>query len=227
MREILSAAGTDADALAALQAGRAELIRLDARVHGRPVPIDALPATAYPAASGTPVSVPGATGERFLTVGQGTREFVIDRPEPGRPALVEVTTTGSSAFMVKEVVRTADRVETLGNLASTYEDHHERHYLTPDPTYLLVKADLDRRWSIRILPIGQARRLETECVGQSREVLSYEGGPALLTVQARAPQFCSAAFFGRRGRRSVRGRLRRAGSACPARSRRPHRPATK
>ncbi|MEV5007818.1 MULTISPECIES: hypothetical protein [unclassified Streptomyces] len=55
-----SAARTDPDALTALRDGRAAMIRLDARRHGRPVPIDALPPAAGP---GRPQPLTG-TGER-------------------------------------------------------------------------------------------------------------------------------------------------------------------
>ncbi|TLS41210.1 hypothetical protein FE633_37605 [Streptomyces montanus] len=91
-----SGARTKPDALTALRDGRAAMIRLDARRHGRPVPIDALPPAADP---GRPRPLTG-TGERHLSIGYGDAktEVLIDDPEPGRPALVEADATSEGNF---------------------------------------------------------------------------------------------------------------------------------
>ncbi|MEU6554207.1 hypothetical protein ABZ915_28600, partial [Streptomyces sp. NPDC046915] len=72
-----SGARTEHVAMTALRDGRAAMIRLDARRHGRPVPIDALPPAAAPSRP-TPLT---GTGERHVSTGHGdgTTEVLIDR----------------------------------------------------------------------------------------------------------------------------------------------------
>ncbi|MEV4251799.1 hypothetical protein AB0J52_01380 [Spirillospora sp. NPDC049652] len=179
-----SAAPTEAAALAAIRDGRAAMIRLDARRSGRPVPIDALPPVVDP--SRPPVGA--GVGERHLWTGfgEGRTELLIDRPESGRPALVEVDVTGKGYFDIFPVTRTEDEVKTGLYLVLATGDHHGRHYLPADPTHLRVTAahlEGDKRWAIRILPLSAATALAPEHRGHGDEVLHHQGGPALSTVQ--------------------------------------------
>ncbi|MGW1067351.1 hypothetical protein ACWD4F_22890 [Streptomyces aureus] len=173
------------DVLAALQDGRAAMIRLGARRQGRPVPIDALP----PAAPGRPRPLT-ATGERHVSGGRGdgSTEVLIDRPEPGRPALLEIDATGGGRFEVKSMTSTEEGTRTDEALIWTYGEYHGRRHLPVDPTHLLVTADSgddDRRWSVRVAPLSAATVLTPEHRGHGDEVLRYDGGPAVLTVQLR------------------------------------------
>ncbi|MFJ6565741.1 hypothetical protein ACIQMV_39115 [Streptomyces sp. NPDC091412] len=179
-----SAARREPDALTALRDGRAAMIRLDARLHGRPVPIDALPPAAGP---GRPQPLTG-TGERYVYTGNGfgETEVLIDRPEPGRPALVEVDVTDGedeTLFEIKTMTRTEDLTKIGDTLLSAPYEYHGRRYLPADATHLLVDSWSGRRWSIRVAPLSAATALAPEHRGHGNEVLRYDGGPAVLTVQ--------------------------------------------
>ncbi|MGW9134876.1 hypothetical protein [Streptomyces sp. NPDC055681] len=179
-----SAARTEPDALTALRDGRAAVIRLDARRHGRPVPIDALPPAADP---GRPRPLTG-TGERYVSTGYGNgkTEVLIDRPEPGRPALVEADVTGEGSFYLQTMTRTEQRTDTGDHLIMAIDDYQGRCYLPDDATHLRVTtkySDADYRWSIRVAPLSAATALAPEHRGHGDEVLHYNGGPAVLTVQ--------------------------------------------
>ncbi|MFE4424313.1 hypothetical protein [Streptomyces sp. NPDC056817] len=179
-----SAARREPDALTALRDGRAAMIRLDARLHGRPVPIDALPPAAGP---GRPQPLTG-TGERYVYTGRnsGETEVLIDRPEPGRPALVEADATRGdmeTRFEIKTITRTEDLSKTGDTLVSALYEYHGRCYLPADATHLLVGAWKGRRWSIRVAPLSAATALDPEHRGHGGDVLRYNGGPAVLTVQ--------------------------------------------
>ncbi|GAA1534477.1 hypothetical protein GCM10009678_16010 [Actinomadura kijaniata] len=190
-----AAAGSERAALAALRDGRAALIRLAARRAGRPVPIDALPPLDAGRDAPEPPAVPeNATGERFLIVGggEGAVEELIDRPEPDRPAIVEVTSTNGGRLAVTPVVRTEDETETGVDLLRSYrESSQDRVLLWPGPTHLRVESSSEeQRWSVRIRPMSAAPSLGAEWRGRGgREVLFYDGGPALLTAQARSRGF--------------------------------------
>ena len=187
-------------ALAALREGRAALIRLAARRSGRPVPIDALPPLeadrGYSGLSEVPKNV---TGERFLILG-GDRysvEELIDRPEPGRPAIVEVTskTKGEGTLFVTPVVRTEDETDTWSILVNHFSGPYQgRFILSPKPTHLRIEGSA-RHWSVRMKPMSAAPLLGSEWRGVGgNEVLFYEGGPAILTVQARSHKLWQVQF---------------------------------
>ncbi|MEU5599729.1 hypothetical protein [Streptomyces sp. NPDC020298] len=179
-----SAARSEPDALTALRDGRAALIRLDARRHGRPVPIDAL----MPVAPDRPRPAVAGTGERHVMTGEGDgrTEFLIDRPEPGHPALLEVDATDEGYFSVTAVTRTEDRTDTDQDPLCVDDAYHGRRYLDGDRTHLRVDSSYSspgRRWSIRVLPLSAATVLAPEHPGHGDDVLRHTGGPALLTVQ--------------------------------------------
>ncbi|MGI5341616.1 hypothetical protein ACQEVS_31545 [Streptomyces sp. CA-181903] len=190
-----SAARTESDALTALRDGRAAVIRLDARREGRPVPIDALPPAPVP---GRPRVLTG-TGERHVATGSGggRTEVLIDRPEPGRPALVEVDVTGGGNFELKTVTRTEELVRTGQSLIWTSGEYRGRYYLPADVTHLRVTTDNSRRnhrWSTRVLPLSAATVLATEHRGHGDEVLRYNGGPALAIVQIQTDAYWSVDY---------------------------------
>ncbi|MET8787215.1 hypothetical protein [Streptomyces sp. NPDC004589] len=179
-----SAARMQPDALTALHDGRAALIRLDARRNDRPIPIDAL----LPAAGPDRPRPLTDTGERHVStgLGDGKTEVLIDRPEPGRPALVEVDVTGEGNFFLETVTRTEDLIATGVSLISVIGGYHGRCYLPADATHLRVttaNSRNDHRWSTRIVPLSAAAALAPEHRGHGDEVLRHNGGPALIAVQ--------------------------------------------
>lgn len=171
-------------ALVALDDGRKALIRLEARVNGRAVPIDAQPPAVFAASDGARRRPERPTGERFLFTGTGPAEFMIDRPEPGRMAIAEVIADGS--YILRPITRTEEILERHSDLARYYADDatDSRLLLRPAYTHLMMEPHSeDTRWSVRIRSTADARLLDTEHQGRNPEVLAYTGGPADLTVQ--------------------------------------------
>ncbi|MFR9724217.1 hypothetical protein ACL02R_12755 [Streptomyces sp. MS19] len=196
--ERATSAGTPADVMAALHAGRAALIRMEARQAGRPVPIDALPRLPDAAQSdeGAPDDGPlPPVPERFVITGTGNGEHLIDRPEPGRFALLEFRNQDAEYVRVEGVIRTEDLVDRDGALLTGTGHLRATSLLDPGLTHFAVGALRDGAgWSARVRPLTDASPLETEWRGTGYHVLSYGGGPALLTVQARGETHWRALF---------------------------------
>ncbi|MEU6555179.1 hypothetical protein ABZ915_33600, partial [Streptomyces sp. NPDC046915] len=75
---------------------------------------------------------------------------------------------------------------TGGELIWITGEYRGRRYLPADATHLSVTTDYgrnDHRWSIRVAPLSAATALTPEHRGHGDEVLRYNGGPAVLTVQ--------------------------------------------
>lgn len=180
-----AASGPDGPSVqAALRAGRTALIRLDARSAGRPVPMDALPPPER-GRRGRPVPET-ATGERFLTTGTGAgvADVLIDRPEPGRPALLEMAAAGRGGLIVNAVVRTEEELSSEEIFSNWESAYHGRRLLRPAPTHLQIETTSARqRWSARVQPLSAAESLKGETRGSGDDVLYYGGGPAVLTFQ--------------------------------------------
>ncbi|WP_149263752.1 hypothetical protein [Actinomadura sp. K4S16] len=176
------------DALSALKEGRAALIRLEARRNGRPVPIDALERRA-PARR--PSRAEPSTGERFVATGRGngTTEVLIDRPEPGRPAIADLVFSGKGNLLVAGHVRTEARIETLDEPQVIWiDDYRGRVFLPVECTHLKVRVENGHSstWTARFLSIDHAAVLERELQGDCAEVVTYKGPPGKVTVQVRA-----------------------------------------
>ncbi|MEU7046470.1 hypothetical protein AB0A77_36225 [Streptomyces varsoviensis] len=116
-------------------------------------------------------------------------EVLIDRPEPAQPAILELDVVGYENLHVEPVVRTEQETTIRFGLAETsfHRNYYGRHYLPPRLTHLRVTAQgVGRRhWIARIRPLSDAAPLAAEHQGQNAEVLRYDGGPALFTVQTR------------------------------------------
>jgi hypothetical protein len=197
-------AGTAREVAAALRTGRAALIRLEARQAGRPVPIDALPPAepAEPAGPTDPVreeGVAAAVTERYVIAGSGpgTSEHLVDRPEPGRHALLEaVNRDPDGSFFVETVSRTEDRVRTLDLLVSATGRWEGVRMIGPEATHLRVERPRGgpKGWRIRVRPLSEAPVLDAEWRGSGCRVLRHDGVPALLTVQIRSGTGWTARF---------------------------------
>ncbi|MEV0281110.1 hypothetical protein AB0I22_32645 [Streptomyces sp. NPDC050610] len=187
--ERASAGQTVSGMLAALHDGRVAMIRFAALRDGRPVPIEAVPLQ-VPASRPRPQPVT-APGERHVSSGRtnGPTEVLIDRPEPAQPAILELDVLGYEHLHVAPVVRTEQETTIGYRLAETsfQREYHGRHYLPPHLTHLRVTAQGvgKRHWIARIRPLFDATPLAAEHQGQNAEVLRYDGGPALFTVQTR------------------------------------------
>ncbi|WP_037869310.1 hypothetical protein, partial [Streptomyces sp. SPB074] len=120
--------------------------------------------------------------------GDGKTEVLIDRPEPDAPVLLDVEVTSAGNFFLTPLIRTRDVVRTQPRLLSAIGDYRGRLPVLSDSTHLEVRtlSSLEgAHWSIRFLPLSAAPSLAPEHRGRGDEVLRYEGGPALATVQFR------------------------------------------
>ncbi|MFC1411765.1 hypothetical protein ACEZCY_21135 [Streptacidiphilus sp. N1-12] len=177
--------GDEARIARTLDRGRAALVRLSARVEHRPIPIEALEGSLDPAPAVR------ADADRFLHSGTapGTFEVLVDRPEPGRPTIAEISFKGNGNFFVRPVIRTDARFETGQTLVNYQKAYRGRHLIDDSTTHL--KVELQRiegacRWSVRFLPISEALPLDGLAHGSApHEVLAHSGGRTTVTVQAR------------------------------------------
>ncbi|MVZ98818.1 hypothetical protein F8568_000140 [Actinomadura sp. LD22] len=177
----------------ALATARNALTRLDARTHGLPVPIDVSRAIR---GRGAPAPDPHLHG-RFAYSGDLHRTYLfpIDWPRPGRPAIVEMTSSGAGSTEFKAVSITSP--EAPGDPLHVFvlnDTSRQRSYLpatsetaAPGPTHFEVSPWSPRTgkgsWSLRIRPIDDAIELDRECAGLGSEVLVHRAdSPALLGI---------------------------------------------
>lgn len=128
------------------------------------------------------------TEERFRYEGAGKAEFVVDRPEPGRVALLRVTKHGDDGQLtVRMVEHTLDR--------NKQHDEHSVYYagiefvLLPSAvTHLSVSEyDPDERWTIEVLTPTQASLpLTGHLTGQGSAVLRHDSGAREAVLQVRS-----------------------------------------
>lgn len=169
----------------ALDQGRAALVRLSARIDHRPIPIEALEGSLAPA----PAVL--ASTDRFLHGGAapGSFDVLVDRPEPGRPVIADISFQGDGNFFVRPVTRTAKRVQTGQTLVNFQRTYQGRHLVDPAVTHLKVELTNIQgpcRWSVRFQPLGEAIPFTGEAYGSSpHEVLVHSGGRTDVSVQAR------------------------------------------
>ena len=180
----------------ALGEGRAALVRLDARLHGRPVPIDSLlPLLGQEG----PVAPEPYSGERFHYTGGGeslpAADFLIDWPEPGRPAIVQLVAADLGLLGVTPVTRTGSRTRTEGFLLNWIGPYDGRVMLRPGPTHLKLTGSEAGDWSLRLLPPDAAEDLRSDVVGRCDTVLAHRSDdPVRLTFQVLGNQYWEVAF---------------------------------
>ncbi|NYD48168.1 hypothetical protein BJY14_004151 [Actinomadura luteofluorescens] len=177
---------------------RNALVRMDARAHRLPVPVDVSRAARE---RGGPPSPQPLQDRRFSYSGSNEREYTIpiDWPEPGRSAIMEVTRNGTGSTEFNSVLVMAEqnrpktlRVRILGGSARA------RFYLatTPDsfeaPTHLRIAPSEVHRgtgtWTVRLHPLSEAVELVREHQGSGAEVLVHHArAPAVLGIHVSGP----------------------------------------
>ncbi|MES9540707.1 hypothetical protein [Actinomadura sp. NPDC000600] len=177
---------------------RNALVRMDARAHGLPVPVDVSRAARE---RGEPPGPQPLSNRRFSYSGSNERAYTvpIDWPEPGRSAIMEVTRNGTGSTEFNSVLVRAEqsrpktlRTRFLGGSARA------RFYLetTPDvfeaPTHLRIAPDEVHRgtgaWTVRLHPLSEAVELVREYQGSGAEVLVYRAkAPAVLGIHVAGP----------------------------------------
>lgn len=173
----------EARVVAALGKGHAALIRLDARINHRPVPIEAIEDGSAP----TPEL--RAAAERFLTSGKrpGVFEILLDRPEPEKYAIAEIDYRGDANFFVRPMTRTEGSFETHQTMVNAQRSYKGRHLVDPSVTHFKIEMTGDScKWSVRMLPTDAALPLEGERHGrEANEVLAYDGARTKVSIQVR------------------------------------------
>lgn len=201
-RRVLDSYGKARDALDARDAERVRqelayarnaLVRLDARAHGLPVPIDVSRAARD---RGEPPAPQPFQKERFSYSGSNERTYLIpiDWPEPGQAAIMEVTRNGTGFTHLDSVLVPAEEAKP-----KTVGIHHlrgsgrARFYLAtaPDrydaPTHLrIAPSDMQPgtgSWTVRLRPLSEAVELLREHQGTGSEVLVHRSNaPAVLGI---------------------------------------------
>lgn len=169
------------DVYAAIGRGREALIRLRAASSGQPVPLQLL----------TPKELTGApdvahsphTGDRFRWKGTGTSEFLFDRPEPGKPALVEVVglQAGLQVRYMRRTLETIRQVDTDIVQGKT----PTLRVVSPEVTHLKCDACFaPTSWTVRVIHPEQLPRLKDTASGSERAVYWYVGGRRKVILQS-------------------------------------------
>ncbi|WP_055585279.1 hypothetical protein [Peterkaempfera griseoplana] len=175
-----------------LACARNALVRLDARAHGLPVPIDVSRAARD---RGRPIPYPFQT-KRFSYSGSNERSYLIpiDWPEPGRAAITEVTRNGTGLTDFNSVLVPAEEAKpnTVGfhqlqgngrarfHLATVPDSHHAPTHLQIVPSGLQPDTG---SWTVRLHPLSEAVELLREYQGTGSEVLVHRSNaPAVLGI---------------------------------------------
>jgi hypothetical protein len=186
------AAGVDASnamphrkyVLPALARGRDALVRLDAMRNNRPVPLENL-SRAELRAVGASATL-AATDERFAWKGKRKpTEFLLDRPESGRPTLVRVSATGGGYVhvTVAAVERTAERIRDhthayVGGNGLTYA------MIPAAATHLRVEPTDSTTWAISALPHDLLPTTDSAMHGKGPKAFHHRRGSVPVVLQA-------------------------------------------
>ncbi|MBL3670737.1 TerD family protein [Streptomyces sp. M2CJ-2] len=124
--------------------------------------------------------------------GQGRRDerVEITNPTPGSPVLVEYAFTPWNTNVSQYRAYEDDDFEDGPILVNAQEDGATGQallFLSGDQSARLRITDA-ATWSLRLLPLSAARRLDGPVSGKGTKVLAYEGDPALLIGSAASAQ---------------------------------------
>ncbi|MEU6841354.1 TerD family protein [Streptomyces sp. NPDC046716] len=99
---------------------------------------------------------------------------------PGRRVVVDIECRDSISVTIYSCDAYGRSDELL---LDAYEDEvHGRTLATvPDDRPLALLVEADSPWTLRVLPLGQARRLDRAVHGAGPDLLVYEGGPGVLS----------------------------------------------
>jgi hypothetical protein len=166
---------------AAVGEGRRALIRLDALLKGRPVPLaytDPGELSGAVDAAATPY-----TGDRFGWEGEGANEFLLDRPEHGRPVLLEVRRgTATDTVLVVQSEKT-DR--TVRQVTSDYMglDGSLVLYLMVPPMVTHIAVQGRGRWTVNAVDTSRLPKDGGPLSGVGAAVFRHRSGRSKVTLQ--------------------------------------------
>ncbi|WP_033352390.1 hypothetical protein [Kitasatospora aureofaciens] len=154
--------------LAAVGTGRAALLRLEAMLAGRPVPLELI--TPEELAKAEWEHRPGLTSDRYYYEGRGPAEILVDRPEPGQPTLLDITVEGDDYKHLSLITRT-EGTTTAERFFSDPAPYRGRELVAVERTHVRIETEPDHQWSVRFRPLSDARSIEKHLYGQGHEVL--------------------------------------------------------
>lgn len=156
--------------------------------------VDVAPADSWGAVAPAAAEPQDATEGQVLA-GRGIGLAVpIDRPEPGRLAIAEIDVPNRTELRIETTRNAGGDLEKVDELVDGSKPHHGRHLLTTEATHLRVLATELAPWSVQVSPLSAAIPLGAEWRGTGSEVLSWNGGPAELTVRADTQYYCWVDF---------------------------------
>ncbi|NGN69182.1 TerD family protein, partial [Streptomyces sp. A7024] len=146
------------------------------------VPYDAPPAHLAHASAAATLPDLAAGFPPLLYQGRGRERITCD---PGLPrgswVLLEIHCTGSPAVSICGLDPYGRSGDYL--LTSYLDDVHARTAaLTPTDRPLGLLVEADEPWTLRVLPLGEARRLTPAQDGCGHDLLLYEGPAGVLSV---------------------------------------------
>lgn len=169
------------DVYTAIGRGREALIRLRAVSAGQPIPLQLLTPKEL---SGQPdVSHSPHTGERFVWKGTGTSEFLFDRPERGKPTMLEVVAQ-QSGIELRHMRRT---LESIRQVSSDIVSSNRPTLVIVEPETTHLKCDAcfgPTSWTVRVLHPERLPPLQDTATGKGRAVYWYVGGRRRVILQS-------------------------------------------
>ncbi|MFJ9775420.1 hypothetical protein ACIRVF_29900 [Kitasatospora sp. NPDC101157] len=154
--------------LGAVGSGRVALLRLEARLAGRRVPLELVSPEELAKAEWELRA--GVTPDPYWFEGNGSTEIPIDRPEPGRVALLDIACEGEGYHHLHLLTRT--RSSTAQSPFHQDTDPYRGRVLVPvERTHVRIEVHRKARWSMRLRPLSDARELTGALTGRGPEVL--------------------------------------------------------
>ncbi|MGE7435806.1 MULTISPECIES: hypothetical protein [Kitasatospora] len=171
--------------LGAVGTGRVAVLRLEALLAGRPVPLELI--TPEELAKSEWDLRPGLTPDRFYYEGRGPAEIVIDRPVPGKAALLDLVCEGADYKKLALITRSGAKT-TEERFFSDSDPYRGRELVPAERTHVRIETEPKCQWSLRFRPLRDARPLTGSLRGQGPEVLLCpESGSLRLTAHLRQP----------------------------------------
>lgn len=166
--------------------GRKALIRLDALRRGRPVPLahlDQAELAGFVDAAAAPY-----TEDRFRWEGRAAGEFLLDRPVPGRPVLVEVRRKSGKTTM--RVIQNEKTDRTVRQVEADFMGTDDlSHHLMVKPETTHLALDGGTPWTVTVVDVQQVPKTGVPLSGRGGAVFRHRGR-SKVTVQGTG----SAAF---------------------------------
>ncbi|MCX5195729.1 TerD family protein [Streptomyces sp. NBC_00249] len=132
-------------------------------------------------------AVPVPDGELFHEVhGEGEQVLSFGRPAPEGPLIIEMSVAGGGPFGVATLDRDDAQDQVLFDTTAPVRE--ARALAVRGKRALLLRVVAAGAWTLRVLSLGAARRLEGTVSGAGPDVLLHEGPAADLTLRHHGPR---------------------------------------